>query len=122
MKRDKETAEYIGFTELDDCLDSLKGRDEKLASSALQFVFNGYGGFSFPAAHYPVKGVTAEELNHLTHRLIVALEVHGFTVSPLVKLRIRRHFDLLYALGCYFPSVMILLFSTLHQSTPNACR
>lgn len=81
VRRSGDAHEFVGLTSLDTPLNTMNHGPAQLASSALQFIFNGYSGFSFPAAHYPVKGVTAEELLHLTNRLILALELHGFTVG-----------------------------------------
>ena len=80
VKRSGSSLEYVGFAELDETLGHYSSKPSQLASMALQFIFNGYSGFTFPAAHYPVKGVSAEELNHLTHRLVLALEMKCFTV------------------------------------------
>ena len=85
MSKDEDAFEFVGLASLDTCVNAMNSQPSKLANSALQFIFNGYTGFTFPAAHYPVKGVSAEELNHLTHRLIHSLEKHGFNVSGSLK-------------------------------------
>ena len=86
-----DTQQYVGLTDLDPTLNNINNNQSELASHALQFIFNGYNGYSFPAAHYPVKGVSSEELNHLTQTLILALEEHGFTVNTQKVLNNAHH-------------------------------
>ena len=61
--------EFVWLASLDTRVNTIKSQPSKLANSVLHFIFNGYTGFTFPAAHCPVKVMSAEELNHLTHRL-----------------------------------------------------
>ena len=53
--------EFVRLASLDTCVNTIKSEPSKLANSARQFILNGYTGFTFPAAHYPVKVVSAEE-------------------------------------------------------------
>ena len=91
MSKSEDAFEFVGLASLDSCVDTMNSQLSKLANSALQFIFNGYTGFTFPAAHYPVKGVLAEELNHLTHRLIHSLEKHGLNISGSLNLVSQNH-------------------------------
>ena len=76
----------LWLASFDTGVNTIKSQPSKLANSVLQFIFNGYTGFTFPAAHYPVKVMSAEELNHLAQRLIHSLEKHGFNVSGIAQL------------------------------------
>ena len=78
--------EFVWLASLDTRVNTIKSQPSKLANSVLHFIFNGYTGFTFPAAHCPVKVMSAEELNQLTHRLIHSLEKHGFNVSGIAQL------------------------------------
>ena len=44
----------------DACVNTMNSQPSKLVNSAFQFIFDGYTAFTFPAAHYPVKGVSSE--------------------------------------------------------------
>ena len=71
MSKREDAFEFVGLASLDTyCVNTMNSQPSKLVNSAIQFIYNGYTGFTFPAAHYPVKGVSSEELNQLTHRLI----------------------------------------------------
>ena len=69
----------------------MNSQPSKPVNSAVQFIFNGYTAFTFPAAHYPVKGVSSEDLKHLTHRLVQSQGERGFNVSRSLNLISQKH-------------------------------
>lgn len=76
--------EYIGFEELTPGIMAMRGAERNLlANKALQYVFVGLSGFSFPVCHYPIGTCSTEELTTLTHDVISALHKHGFRVRWL---------------------------------------
>ena len=56
---------------------------ENVSNKVLQFVFNGWTGFHFPVAHYPVTSMDSAELRQLVMEVISALHLHGFKVLDL---------------------------------------
>ena len=97
---------FHGFSEYGDTIDSIRKlygyKEEKtkgLATKALQFVFNGVTGFSFPVAHYPVHSLNMRQLRHIVDEVVSSLAEFNFQVSTSANLRIVK---ILFSLCSFF--------------------
>ena len=91
MSKREDAFAFVGLASLDTCVNTMKSQPSKLVNSPVQFIFNGYTAFTFLAAHYPDKGVSSEDLKHLTHRLVHSLGERGFNVSRSLNLVSQKH-------------------------------
>ena len=81
---------YSGFNDYGSTINNIRtaygekgsNRDNfsNLSNKVLQFIYNGFTGFKFPVAHYPVTNMRAAELRHILMEVINALHQHGFKV------------------------------------------
>ena len=53
---------------------------ESISNKVLQFMFNGWTGFKFPVANFPITNMDSAELREITMEVVNALHRHGFQV------------------------------------------
>ena len=54
---------------------------ESISNKVLQFMFNGWTGFKFPVANFPITNMDSAQLREITTKVVNALHRHGFQVQ-----------------------------------------